>query len=388
MIENKKYPPKEPLTKSDIFIIILWILLGLWFVAIPTISSLSNLINNSFKIESDIKDLINVSENYNENVNKSEISLDQKDWIYRYQWSYYWGSESYKYELNYFNTETEDKYENPEENEKLLLSTKEYDWVGELYKFKDSVYFNLKFENWKIVKRNIYDPIKKENLEETDIEEIKKLFDPELKYPTKEINVNGNIRISEYEENIIYKYKLPEWERASTEIINDTDEDILVFKKESIWLSDGKYEAEIIKAHNYPWFGWGYSSKEKTVHFYFKKATTEEKLHYRNANKLSKIEFWKEIKARMDDVYYNDYGSDLYITLVEESINGEDKKETKIVKNWEFIKIPSFRDYLIVTDYEPAPEELSWNNGTKENEEHPAQENPEWISWTIEELQQ
>ena len=72
----------------------------------------------------------------------------------------------------------------------------------------------------------------------------------------------------------------------------------------------------------------------------------------------------------MDDVYYNDYGSDLYITLVEESINGEDKKETKIVKNWEFIKIPSFKDYLIVTDYEPA------------------QENPEWISWNIEELQQ
>jgi hypothetical protein len=74
--------------------------------------------------------------------------------------------------------------------------------------------------------------------------------------------------------------------------------------------------------------------------------------------------------------------------LVEESINGEDKKETKIVKNWDFIKIPSFRDYLIVTDHELVPEELSWNNGNKENEEHPAQENPEWISWNIEELQQ
>ena len=126
---NKKYPAKEPLKKSDIILIIIWVIVGLAFSVWPAILSISNIIWNSSQIESNIFNIINTSQEYNENVNKSEISLDQKDWFYRYQWSYYWGSEGYKYELDYFDPEQDNNYTLLEDNEKLLLSSKEYTFL-------------------------------------------------------------------------------------------------------------------------------------------------------------------------------------------------------------------------------------------------------------------
>lgn len=383
---NKKYPAKEPLTKSDIFLIVIWIIVGLALSIWPAILKISNITWESSQIGSDISNLINQPQEYNKNINNSEISQNQKDGFYRFQWWYYWGSEAYKYQLNYFNPETNNENKHPKDNEKILLSTKDYKRLKDLYQYKDSIYFNLKFKNWKISKRSIYDSIYKKELGELTADEIKKEFDPESKYPTKEIKLNGNIKISEYEENTVYKLIVPAWENGNIKITNDTNTEILIFTKGADFISNKYYKGEIIKKNNNIWFWWGYSSVEQTYNFYFKKATTEEKIYYSETEKLSKEEFNKKIVVMAEDRYYNDYWKDLYATLIDDQYIWDDPYETKIVKDWGLLEIPDDIDFIYITDHEPKQEEFPRYEEYNQYAQHYVQEGTEWTSWTVEEL--
>ena len=384
---NKKYPEKEPISKSDIFLILIWVIVGLAFSIWPAVLSITNLIWNSSVIESDISNLFEASLEYNEKINNSEISTGQKDWIYRYQWSYYWGSEAYKYKFEYVNPEeSNDEYKPLEDNEKLYLSTKEHERAWEFYDYKDRIYFDFKFEDWKLVNRRVYDPIIKKDLDELTVEEIKKEFEPELKYPIKEIEVNSNINISEYEENIIYKVTLPAWEREDIKIINDSDNAILLFEKDTTSISNEYYKGEIIKKRYNNWYWWGYSSKEETMYFYYKKPTTEEKIHYSETEKLSKEEFNKKIVVMAEDRFYNDYWKDLYATLIDDHYVWDDPYETKIVKDWGLLEIPDNINFIYITDHEPKPEEFPRYEEYDQYAQHYVQEGTEWTSWEVEEL--
>ena len=387
METNKKYPEKEPITKSDILLIVIWVIVGLAFSIWPAVLSITNLIWNSSEIESDISNLFEASLEYNEKINKSEISTGQKDWIYRYQWSYYWGSEAYKYEFEYVNPEeSNNEYKPLEDNEKLYLSTKEHERAWEFFDYKDRIYFDFKFEDWKLANRRVYDPIIKKDLDELTVEEIKKEFDPELKYPIKEIEVNSNINISEYEENIIYKVTLPAWEREDIKIINDSDNAILLFEKDSTSISNEYYKGEIIKKRYNNWYWWGYSSKEETMYFYYKKPTTEEKIHYSETEKLSKEELNKKIVVMAEDRFYNDYWKDLYATLIDDQYIWDDPYETKIVKDWGLLEIPDNIDFIYLTDHEPKQEEFPRYEEYDQYAQHYVQEDTEWTSWAVEEL--
>ena len=384
---NKKYPEKEPISKSDIFLILIWVIVGLAFSIWPAVLSITNLIWNSSEIESDISNLFEASLEYNEKLNKSEISTGQKDWIYRYQWSYYWGSEAYKYKFEYVNPEeSNDEYKPLEDNEKLYLSTKEHERAWEFYDNKDRIYFDFKFEDWKLVNRRVYDPIIKKDLDELTVEEIKKEFDPELKYPIKEIEVNSDINISEYEENIIYKVTLPAWEREDIKIINDSDNAILLFEKDTTSISNEYYKGEIIKKRYNNWYWWGYSSKEETMYFYYKKPTTEEKIHYSETEKLSKEEFNKKIVVMAEDRFYNDYWKDLYATLIDDHYVWDDPYETKIVKDWGLLEIPDNINFIYITDHEPKQEEFPRYEEYDQYAQHYVQEGTEWTSWEVKEL--
>ena len=387
MESNKKYPEKEPLSQSDIFLIVIWVIVGIAFTFWPSILTISNIIWNSSEIESDISNLFEASLEYNEKINKSEISTGQKDWIYRYQWSYYWGSEAYKYEFEYVNPEeSNNEYKPLEDNEKLYLSTKEHERAWEFFDYKDRIYFDFKFEDWKLANRRVYDPIIKKDLDELTVEEIKKEFDPELKYPIKEIEVNSNINISEYEENIIYKVTLPAWEREDIKIINDSDNAILLFEKDSTSISNEYYKGEIIKKRYNNWYWWGYSSKEETMYFYYKKPTTEEKIHYSETEKLSKEELNKKIVVMAEDRFYNDYWKDLYATLIDDQYIWDNPYETKIVKDWGLLEIPDNIDFIYLTDHEPKQEEFPRYEEYDQYAQHYVQEDTEWTSWAVEEL--
>lgn len=388
METNKKYPEKEPITKSDILLIVIWVIVGLAFSIWPAVLSITKVIWNSSEIESELSNFIGASLEYNGNVNKSEISLDQKDWFYRYQWSYYWWSESYKYEFNYFNPESEDIYYTEEDNERLLLSTKEYKRIKDLYEFKDSIYFNFKFEDWKIKEQKIYNKINNKDFGDLSIEDIKKELNPELKYQTKEIdiNTNKNLRISEYEENIIYKFSVPKWQNGDIIIENNTEDEILLYKKETDWYRKWSYQVTIIEPDSKHWLVW-YTYYDETVRFYFKKATLEEKLNYWNIKKISNQELNKKIEAWWEDQYYNDTDNDIYVTTIDEKFDEEDEVEIKNVIAWEFFEIPDFTDYIYITDHEPKPEEFLRYKNPDKNEEHYVKEDQALTSWTIEKLQ-
>lgn len=89
----------------------------------------------------------------------------------------------------------------------LRLSTEKYGWLDTLYMFKEYVYLDLKFSNWKLVDRKIVD---KKNQ--------KDLWNPE--------NIDWISVV--WERNIKYYSKLNKWESInlsdSTFLYNDTDQ--------------------------------------------------------------------------------------------------------------------------------------------------------------------
>ena len=122
------------------------------------------------------------------------------------------------------------------------------------------------------------------------------------------------------------------------------------------------------------------------MYFYYKKPTTEEKIHYSETEKLSKEELNKKIVVMAEDRFYNDYWKDLYATLIDDQYIWDDPYETKIVKDWGLLEIPDNINFIYLTDHEPKPEEFPRYEEYDQYAQHYVQEGTEWISWSVEEL--
>jgi hypothetical protein len=323
----------DPLKATDYIMIVIWVLFAIVWMPYLVSMSVNNLFNSA---------VLNFSLGWSTMDMSSKIDENQKNWLYKYWW-YFSNGKNAVYQFAAVNEE-DDENVNYSEREQVELSTKDYDWVESLYEFRDSIYLNFTFEDWKIANWSVYDRMNENDLWELTLEEILRELNPELKYPIEEIELTWNIVYSELEENVIYKYT----DNRSHAFVNDSDNDVLLFKKDEWdYFDNDQYKWTIIQAHNKPSELVIQSSEVRTVYFYFRKAMTKDIVKYFAPRYISGINRWSLIRMSSDVYLYNDTDENVDMTLYGEN-NADGPIWTITLNAWELYKKSWVVEYVVI----------------------------------------
>ena len=176
-----------------------------------------------------------IVENWHKKATTTEISFEQKDWWYAYEWF----ESSYKSSYKQYTLKLVDDWENSNKNNIVRISSKDYEWIEYFYYVKNYLYLNLEFEDWFITKWSIIDKKTKEDLWSLSFWEASEMYSFTEKYETKEIEAKDIYNLSEFEENTVYRVFIGMNEDFLTSINNDLDYDVVVHLK---WFSRNSYD--------------------------------------------------------------------------------------------------------------------------------------------------
>ena len=122
---------------------------------------------------------------------------------------------------------------------KLEIKPSELD-MDDIYEYKDQIYLWITFDWDKIVDWSIIDRPYKHmwKMTKNDLDEY---YNFESHYSTKTIDKifseSTEIKLSEFDENVLYKIKI--WQICRLNIINDTENDVIVYQG---YYWEGEYE--------------------------------------------------------------------------------------------------------------------------------------------------
>ena len=331
--ENK---PKKKSKLRKILFIILWVFWVLFLLRLAIVFLF-------------LKWLSNLAEK----MGSTNISMEQEDWLYEFNghWRHNW-IDSYMLtpvnsnEIVIWDDTFEMSYDDSFQN-MINLSTKDYSWIEGMYNFDPYIYLDLKFSEWKIMDWSIVDIKTKKNLWQLNFDELNQIYNFEAKYPIKEIEKKNSFKLSEFDENVIYKYVLTPEDESIPWIINDLDFDVVFYKKSSSSLNP-QYEPNIYFANDDSFWWFRYSSSDETIYMMYQRATKEDILYVLEPLPLGQYEHWKEIDIWSEDYLYNDTDEMLRLILIDDSFWEKETKSKKVLKPWEVYKKGSFIDYVII----------------------------------------
>lgn len=291
-----------------------------------------------------------------DSVATSNIKMNQKNWLYKIWWSSFTvnGVSSYSlYPLEKWEVTTstiEDEWwvsVTMSIGDYISISSQEYEWINDVKDFSSNIYLYLVFSEWKIVNWTIVDAKTKKNLWQLKYDELDKIYNFETKYPIKEIEFNKWFKLSDLEENVVYKYVLTPKDTESFWIENDLDYDVIVYEKKENWFRD-EYLPTVYFAHDGDdWWTRSYSDNQ-TVYMIYQKATKEDIVYVLDPLYLSKYKHWEEIDIWSEDYLYNDTDNALEIVFIDESFWEKKEKERILLNPWEIYEKGPFIKYLII----------------------------------------
>ena len=331
--------PKKNKLKKVLFII-LWILGVLFLIRLAFVFLFIKWISN-----------------FVEQMSSTNISVDQKDWLYKFNGrgnhngvAYYMLTPVNANKIIVWDDVFKASYDDSLQNT-ITLSIEDYDWIDGIYNFKSYIYLDLNFSSWKIINWSIIDGKTEKNLWQLSADELNQLYNFEAKYPIKEIEKENLFKLSELDENVIYKYVLTPKDESSPWIINDLDCNVVVYKKRNYLgssFSTSEYEPKIYFVNDTDYWWFRSSSYDEIIYMFYQRATKEDIIDVLKPLYLSQYDHWKEIDIRNEDYLYNDTDETLKLELIDETFWEKETKDKKALKPWEVYKKGSSIDYVII----------------------------------------
>lgn len=313
-------------------------------------------VENIDEVEVDDIDLY-VEELYNYfsgSVSTSNIDVNQKNWLYKIWWSSITIDGISNYSLSPLDWEVTTNTVVDwwitvtwTTKDDILISSKEYTWISDLKAFRSYVYLDLVFSGGKITDWSLVDSKTKVNLWKLSKDELDEMYNFEVKYPIKEVDYKQWFKLSNLEENVVYKYVLSSKDTNIPWVINDLDYNVIVYEKKD-YGHDNEYIPKVYFANDIG-SSWSRSSSlDETVYMIYQKADIDDISFVLDPMYLGNYNRWEEIKIWNIDYLYNDTDMALGLIFIDESFWEKKEKERKLLKPWEFYKKSPFIDYLII----------------------------------------
>lgn len=225
--------------------------------------------------------------------------------------------------------------------------------MDDIYEFKDQIYLWISFDWDKIVDWSVIDRPYKHMWKMTK-DELDEYYNFESHHPTKTIDKifssSTELKLSEFEENVLYKIKI--WQICRLNIINDTENDVIVYQG---YYWEGGYDTTPYLKEWYTWSRDCISIRWNSDDYYsilYKKASSDDLfkvIDKKEITYLSKFKVWDELNMnqRHDEKYlYNDTNNDLTISVTDYWIVNAPEDFQFVVKPWKFAHCYEYTDVI------------------------------------------
>lgn len=234
---------------------------------------------------------------------------------------------------------------------KLEIKPSELD-MDDIYEYKDQIYLWITFDWDKIVDWSIIDRPYKHmwKMTKNDLDEY---YNFESHYSTKTIDKifseSTEIKLSEFDENVLYKIKI--WQICRLNIINDTENDVIVYQG---YYWEGEYETTPYLKEWYAWSRHCITVRWNSDDYYsilYKKASSKDLfkvIDKKEITYLSKFKVWEEMKRWYGENYlYNDTDNDITVSVTDSIywIDAPDDFQF-VIKPWKFAHCYEYTDIV------------------------------------------
>ncbi len=128
--------------------------------------------------------------------------------------------------------------------EEVYISSKDYSLPSNLYDYKESIIFRITFsKDFKVYEIKIIDKLTNKEITDLSNDKIEKLYSIELGKETIKKDWVEEIKLSSLKEDVIYEYTASKKVTEEPKIINDTNENCIVYSKDNY---DEKFDFEIV----------------------------------------------------------------------------------------------------------------------------------------------
>lgn len=237
-------------------------------------------------------------------------------------------------------------------SKELEINPSELD-MDDIYEYKDQIYLWITFDWDKIADWSIIDRPYKHMWKMTR-DELDEYYNFESHYSTKTIDKifseSTEIKLSEFDENVLYKIKI--WQICRLNIINDTENDVIVYQG---YYWEGAYETTPYLKDGYAWSRGCVTVRWNSDDYYsilYKKASSKDLfkvIDKKELTYLSKFKVWDEINLNQrhnENYLYNDTDNDLTISVTDYWIVNAPEDFQFVIKPWKFAHCYEYTDIV------------------------------------------
>ena len=227
------------------------------------------------------------------------------------------------------------EFENGTDKDTIDILSKDYSLPSNLYDYKESMIFRITFsKDFKVYEIKIIDKLTNKEITDLSNDKIEKLYSIEFGKETIKKDWVEEIKLSSLKEDVIYEYTASKKVTEKPKIINDTNENCIVYSKDNY---DEKFDFEIVTSKKLTTgISGSYSEFDvgQTYSIIYKKIDNKELLSKVDSDAviyLSKYKSGDELDYSFEhDYIYNDTNKDI-ILIVDEQY--QESYEITIGKN-------------------------------------------------------
>lgn len=223
-------------------------------------------------------------------------------------------------------------------NEKqIMIDSSLYSLPTNLYDYNEDILLRVIYsKNYEIYDVKVVDKLTNKVLTNISNNKIYKKYSIEVGKKVVELDWVENIKLSELKENVIYKYTALKNMSDSPNILNDTNDNCIVYEKEH---STNKFKYSISTSKNisssFPSISYNEYEKGDTYSIIYKKIDNKEFLNKVDGDRILKLSEYNsgdELNYSFEEFIYNDTDNDI-ILAINDSYSEKKEYEITINKN-------------------------------------------------------
>lgn len=223
------------------------------------------------------------------------------------------------------------------DGKQTMIDSSLYSLPTNLYDYNEDILLRVIYsKNYEIYDVKVVDKLTNEVLTNPSDNKIYKKYSIEVGKKVIELDWVENIKLSELKENVIYKYTALKNMSDSPNILNDTNDNCIVYEKEH---STNKFKYSISTSKNisssFPSISYNEYEKGDTYSIIYKKIDNKEFLNKVDSDRILKLSEYNsgdELNYSFEEFIYNDTDNDI-ILVINDSYSEKKEYEITINKN-------------------------------------------------------
>lgn len=219
----------------------------------------------------------------------------------------------------------------------IMIDSSLYSLPTNLYDYNEDILLRVIYsKNYEIYDVKVVDKLTNKVLTNISNNKIYKKYSIEVGKKVVELDWVENIKLSELKENVIYKYTALKNMSDSPNILNDTNDNCIVYEKEH---STNKFKYSISTSKNisssFPSISYNEYEKGDTYSIIYKRIDNKEFLNKVDGDRILKLSEYNsgdELNYSFEEFIYNDTDNDI-ILVINDSYSEKKEYEITINKN-------------------------------------------------------